>query len=163
MRGDLANVFRQDLSGRMVGLSCAVALDSEQNKIQRKDIVDVTLGPRFGIKGAEILHLYRHFVFLHSRTVVENGGIIACLSRHLVRADCTSKNTSSSGSSASSGSPKVASSSHHVSGGSGDDGRRNKVAGKSGKYVTLNRDLIGKEVKITQGLLSDRIGVVKVI
>lgn len=60
----------------------AVALDSQQNTIQRKDIVKVVDGPHAG-RGGEIKHLFRSFAFVHSRTFVENGGILVCKTRHL--------------------------------------------------------------------------------
>ena len=63
----------------------AVALDSEQNPIQVKDIVKVIDGPHSGRQG-EINHLFRNFAFLHSRKMLENGGIFVCKCRHLVLA-----------------------------------------------------------------------------
>ena len=63
----------------------AVALDSEQNAIQKRDIVKVIDGPHNGRQG-EIKHLYRNFAFLHSRMMLENGGIFVCKCRHLVLA-----------------------------------------------------------------------------
>ncbi|KAJ9580689.1 hypothetical protein L9F63_024134, partial [Diploptera punctata] len=59
-----------------------VALDSEQNTIQKKDIVKVVDGPHAGRDG-EIKHLYRNFAFLHSRIYLDNGGIFVCKTRHL--------------------------------------------------------------------------------
>lgn len=63
----------------------AVALDSEQNAIQMRDIVKVIDGPHNGRQG-EIKHLFRNFAFLHSRMMLENGGIFVCKCRHLVQA-----------------------------------------------------------------------------
>ena len=63
----------------------AVALDSEQNAIQKRDIVKVIDGPHNGRQG-EIKHLFRNFAFLHSRMMLENGGIFVCKCRHLVQA-----------------------------------------------------------------------------
>ena len=63
----------------------AVALDSEQNAIQIRDIVKVIDGPHNGRQG-EIKHLFRNFAFLHSRMMLENGGIFVCKCRHLVQA-----------------------------------------------------------------------------
>ena len=60
----------------------AVALDSQQNTIQKRDIVTVIDGSHAGI-GGEIKHLYRSFAFLHSRKYVDNGGIFVCKTRHL--------------------------------------------------------------------------------
>merc|ERR1711884_666859 len=63
----------------------AAALDSEQNAIQTKDVVKVIDGPHSGRQG-EIRHLFRNFAFLHSRMMMDNGGIFVCKCRHLVQA-----------------------------------------------------------------------------
>lgn len=63
----------------------AVALDSEQNSIQCRDIVKVVEGPHTGKEG-EIRHLYRGFAFLHSKKVIENGGIFVARTRQLALA-----------------------------------------------------------------------------
>ena len=34
-------------------------------------------------KQGEIRHVYRNFIFIHSREVVENGGLFVCKARHL--------------------------------------------------------------------------------
>lgn len=34
----------------------------------------------------EIKHLYRSFVFIYSKMIIENSGIIVCKSRHIVLA-----------------------------------------------------------------------------
>ena len=60
----------------------AVALDSEQNSIQKKDIVKVIDGPHSGRQG-EIENLFRNFAFLRSKKMLENGGIFVCKCRHL--------------------------------------------------------------------------------
>ena len=58
----------------------AVALDSEQNSIQKKDIVKVIDGPHSGRQG-EIENLFRNFAFLRSKKMLENGGIFVCKCR----------------------------------------------------------------------------------
>uniref|UniRef100_A0A8C4QQR9 Transcription elongation factor SPT5 n=1 Tax=Eptatretus burgeri TaxID=7764 RepID=A0A8C4QQR9_EPTBU len=63
----------------------AVALDSEQNNIQARDVIKVTDGPHSGREG-EVKHLYRGFAFLHSKKLVENGGMFVCKTRHVVLA-----------------------------------------------------------------------------
>ncbi|KAK3743846.1 hypothetical protein QZH41_011853, partial [Actinostola sp. cb2023] len=63
----------------------AVALDSEQNTIQVKDIVKVIDGPHLGQQG-EIKHLYRSFAFIYSKMIIENSGIIVCKTRQIVLA-----------------------------------------------------------------------------
>ena len=91
----------------------AVALDSEQNPVQKEDVVKVnnfrctqgltksqsstalerglnglyycTLkvidGPHSGRQG-QIRHLFRNFAFLHSRMMLDNGGIFVCKCRY---------------------------------------------------------------------------------
>ncbi len=63
----------------------AVALDSEQNPVQKGDVVKVIDGPHSGRQG-QIKHLFRNFAFLHSRMMLDNGGIFVCKCRHLVLA-----------------------------------------------------------------------------
>lgn len=63
----------------------AVALDSENNSIQVKDVIKVIDGPHSGRQG-EIKHLYRSYCFLMSRTMTENGGYFVCRTRHVVLA-----------------------------------------------------------------------------
>ncbi|XP_015766127.1 PREDICTED: transcription elongation factor SPT5-like [Acropora digitifera] len=63
----------------------AVALDSEQNSVQVRDIVKVIEGSHAGLQG-EIKHLYRSFAFLSSKMVIENGGMLVCKTKHLVLA-----------------------------------------------------------------------------
>lgn len=82
----------------------AVALDSEQNSIQCRDIVKVVEGPHtvsnninnvidrnvliFCVQGkeGEIKHLYRGFAFLHSKRAIENGGVFVARTRQLTLA-----------------------------------------------------------------------------
>ena len=171
MNGKLETVRPQTL-GRRKDNRQAVALDSEQNSIQRKDVVKVVEGPHAGRQG-EIRHLFRNYVFLHSRMMTENGGIFVCLSRHLVLAggSKSSGNTTSSFSPVLSGfgvcmSPRI-SSTPQYSGGRGRGGGRGGGGGGMGRgggsNVGRDRDLIGKTVKITQGPLKGHIGIVKVI
>ena len=87
------------------------ALDSQQNTIQRRDIVKVVDGPHAGREG-EIKHLYRSFAFLHSRVFVDNGGIFVCKTRHLQLAGGSNKSVQMTGSSPGYMSPMVASPLH---------------------------------------------------
>merc|ERR1719228_526698 len=91
----------------------AVALDSEQNAIQVKDIVKCIDGPHSGRQG-EIKHLFRNFAFLHSRMMLENGGIFVCICRHLVLAGggTASSGSSNSGSLPGFMSPRLSSPAH---------------------------------------------------
>jgi len=81
MHGKVVEARPQGLTKRRENKN-AVALDSQQNTIQKKDIVKVVDGPHAG-RGGEIKHLYRSFAFLHSRMFVDNGGIFVCKTRHL--------------------------------------------------------------------------------
>ena len=81
MHGKVVEAKPQSLTKRRENRQ-AVALDSQQNTIQKRDIVTVIDGPHSGI-GGEIKHLYRSFAFLHSRKYIDNGGIFVCKTRHL--------------------------------------------------------------------------------
>ena len=48
--------------------------------LQVKDIVKVIDGPHSGRQG-EIKHVFRNFAFLHSRMMMDNGGIFVCKCR----------------------------------------------------------------------------------
>ncbi|CAN7950864.1 unnamed protein product, partial [Ixodes pacificus] len=72
----------------------AVALDSDQNQIQIRDIVKVIDGPHSGSQGV-VKHIFRSFAFLHSRMMLENGGIFVCKTRHLLLAGSTRVRSSS--------------------------------------------------------------------
>ena len=178
MHGKVVAVRPQALQRRKENRQ-AVALDSEQNSIQRKDIVKVIDGPHSGRQG-EIRHLYRNFAFLYSRMMLENGGIFVCKTRHLVLAG-GSKGASSSPAAAGMGymSPRI-SSPMHPSGGGGGGGRGGGGGGggrggggrggggaggfgRGGGRMGRDRDLIGKTIKVTQGPYKGHIGIVKVI
>ncbi|XP_037068165.1 transcription elongation factor SPT5-like, partial [Pollicipes pollicipes] len=98
----------------------AVALDTEQNTIQRRDIVKVIDGPHSGRQG-EIKHLFRSFAFLYSRMMLENGGIFVCRTRHLVLAG-GSKGVGTSAGGAGFMSPRLSSPAHPTGGGAAGAG-----------------------------------------
>lgn len=141
-----------------------VALDSEQNTIQRKDIVKVVDGPHAGRHG-EIKHLYRNFAFLHSRMYLDNGGIFVCKTRHLQLAG------GSKGSNISSGgfdggftgfmSPQISSPVHPSGGNRGGGGGGGRGRGRGGGGVRRDRELIGQTIKITGGPYKGNVGIVK--
>ena len=93
MHGKVIEARPQGLTKRRENRN-AVALDSQQNTIQKKDIVKVVDGPHAG-RGGEIKHLYRSFAFLHSRMFVDNGGIFVCKTRHLQLSGGNKSNISS--------------------------------------------------------------------
>ncbi|KAJ9582584.1 hypothetical protein L9F63_023072, partial [Diploptera punctata] len=122
----------------------AVALDCDQNAIQKKDIVKVIDGPHNGREG-EIKFLYRNFAFVRSKLYLENGGIFVCRTKHLQLA----------------GGAKVS------------QGRetsmfvrspyRSQNTSKTYSKESLKRDkeLIGQTVKITTGAFKAIVGIVK--
>lgn len=168
MHGKVVTVRPQAL-GRRKENRQAVALDSEQNTIQQKDVVKVIDGPHSGRQG-EIRHLYRNFAFLHSRMMMENGGIFVCLSRHLVQAGGGKGATVAATPVAVTGfgymSPRISSPVQSTGGGRGRGGGGGGGGGRGGSggagSVGRDRDLIGKTVKITQGPYKGHIGIVKV-
>ncbi len=141
----------------------AVALDSEQNAIRKRDIVKVIDGPHNGRQG-EIKHLFRNFAFLHSRMMLENGGIFVCKCRHLVLAGGSRAGPGAGMSSRSAMpgfmSPRIASPMHPSQGG-GRGGRGSFGRGRGRGSVGRDRDLIGQTIKITQGPYKSHIGMVK--
>merc|ERR1719234_626692 len=103
----------------------AAALDSEQNAIQCKDIVKCIDGPHSGRQG-EIKHLFRNYAFLHSRMMLDNGGIFVCKCRHLVLAGAGQGGRPGPGPGAPGGlpgfmSPRLSSPAHPSGGGGGAD------------------------------------------
>jgi len=153
----------------------AVALDSEQNSIQKRDIVKVIDGPHSGRQG-EISHLFRNFAFLRSRKMLENGGVFVCKCRHLVLAGGGGKSPAGGGGGGAGRgglpgfmSPRLSSPMHPSQGGAGGGG--GGVGGRGGGggrgrgrgrgNVGRDRELIGQTIKITQGHYKSHIGIVK--
>uniref|UniRef100_UPI00358F343B transcription elongation factor SPT5-like isoform X2 n=1 Tax=Myxine glutinosa TaxID=7769 RepID=UPI00358F343B len=133
----------------------AVALDSEQNNIQARDVVKVTDGPHSGREG-EVKHLFRGFAFLHSKKLVENGGMFVCKTRHVVLAGGSKPRdvTNFTLGSFAPMSPRLSSPAH-----SGGQGQRNAPQGRGrGRRDT---ELIGQTVRICQGPYKGYIGMVK--
>ena len=167
MHGKVVEARPQGLSKRRENRNTA-ALDSQQNTIQKKDIVKVVDGPHSGQSG-EIRNLYRNFAFLYSRMVIENGGIFVCKTRHLQLAGGNKANTSGSMSPMVSGfmSPRIASPMHpSSSGGAGGRGAGGRGGGGGrgrgrGGGVRRDRDLIGTTIKITGGPYKGNVGIVK--
>lgn len=147
----------------------AMALDSEQNTIQVKDVVKVIDGPHSGRQG-EIRHLYRNFAFLHSKMMIENGGIFVCKTRHLVQAGGAKSSGGGlgvGGMSTGFMSPRLSSPAHPAGGGApergGADrgfGDRNRGRGR-GRGMGRDRGIIGQTIKITQGPYKGHVGIVK--
>ena len=138
-----------------------MALDSEQNRIQRKDIVRVIDGPHCG-RQAEIRHIYRSFAYLYSRMMTENGGIFVCKTRHLLQAGLSTAPVCSSSPALAYMSPARISSPMHPSSGGGR-GNLEKVGIRGGVRTEKGRHLIGETVKVIQGPYKNHVGFVKVI
>ena len=138
----------------------AVALDSEQNQVQKGDVVKVIDGPHSGRQGV-IKHLFRNFAFLHSRMMLDNGGIFVCKCRHLVLAGGQSSAKGGGNRTPSVPgfmSPRLSSPMHPSQGGRGGGGRGR---GRGRGYIGRDRELIGQTIKITQGPYKAHIGIVK--
>ncbi|XP_068702308.1 transcription elongation factor SPT5-like [Montipora capricornis] len=142
----------------------AVALDSEQNSVQVRDIVKVIEGPHAGLQG-EIKHLYRSFAFLSSKMVIENGGMLVCKTKHLVLAGGGKAVSNTLGISGfAPASPRITSPARD-GGGGGAGGRgaprggmgRGRGRGRGGRDMSL----ISQTVRISQGPYKGYVGIVK--
>jgi len=162
----------------------ATALDSQNNNLNVGDIVNVIDGP-FTNRQGQIKHLYRHFVFIYSRTLTENGGLFVSKARNLLLAGGQSKISSTALnpinapymsprviSSPSPHAPSSGSSSIHSNSPASTGGRTPTSTGGGGgggtktPFSTLNnirRDtsLIGQTVRISQGPYKGYVGIVK--
>ncbi|KAH9383944.1 hypothetical protein HPB48_025884 [Haemaphysalis longicornis] len=156
MHGKVVQVKHQSVTKKCDARK-AVALDSDQNQIQVRDIVKVIDGPHSGRQG-DVKHIFRNFAFLHSRMMLENGGIFVCKTRHLLlagstRVDCFKCDMRLRLHVLSSWLLAVA------------NGRRTFVStcapkgrGRGGRR---DSELIGQTIKITQGPYKGHIGIVK--
>ncbi|CAH3030076.1 unnamed protein product [Porites evermanni] len=142
----------------------AVALDSEQNSVQVRDIVKVIEGPHAGLQG-EIKHLYRSFAFLSSKMVIENGGMLVCKTKQLVLAGGGKAISNTLGISGfAPASPRITSPAREGAGG-GAGGRgaprggmgRGRGRGRGGRDMSL----ISQTVRISQGPYKGYVGIVK--
>ncbi|CAK9801062.1 Transcription elongation factor SPT5 [Anthophora quadrimaculata] len=158
MHGKVIEARPQGLTKRRENRN-AVALDSQQNTIQKKDIVEVVDGPHAG-RGGEIKHLYRSFAFLHSRVFVENGGIFVCKTRHLQLSGGNKSNMSAMSPVSGFMSPRIASPMHPSGGGFGRGGG-GRGRGRGGGARRGDRELIGTTIKITGGPYKGNVGIVK--
>ncbi|XP_065653569.1 transcription elongation factor SPT5-like [Hydra vulgaris] len=152
----------------------SVALDSEQNQIQVKDIVKVIEGKFEGLQG-EIKHLYRGNAFVQSKMVLENGGIFVVRSKSLVLAGA-GKAISSMLPGIRNGfvpmSPRISSPARDGPGGGGggnnfdgrgkgDGGRGGGGGGGGGRGRGRDNSLIGQTVRIVQGPFKGYFGIIK--
>ncbi|CAH0748696.1 unnamed protein product [Diatraea saccharalis] len=133
------------------------ALDSEENTIQKRDIVKVIDGPHAGRNG-EIKHLYRNFAFLQSRMYLDNGGVFVCKTRHLQLAGGNRGVGAGPGAGLGFMSPRIQSPAH-PGGARGGHTPRGRGAGRGG--ASRDRDLIGQTIKITGGPYKGNVGIIK--
>jgi len=139
----------------------AVALDSEQNNIQVRDIVKVTDGPKSGLQG-EIKHLYRGFAFISSKLVMENGGIFVAKAKNLVLAGGGKAATNSLGIISGGFAPMSPRSSPARDGGGGAGGAgRGRGMGRGTGRGFRDNSVIGQTVRIAKGPFKGYIGIVK--
>lgn len=155
MLGKLVPVKQTSVTKKKDSLR-AMALDSDNNQIQVKDVVKVVDGPHSGRQGT-IKHLYRHFAFIHSRMMTENGGIFVCRTRHLVLAGGSKTTAGPMTAPYVPMSPRLSSPAHPSSGGGVAGGGRGRGRGEDRR----NTGLIGQTVRIVQGPYKGYIGIVK--
>ncbi|XP_056670571.1 transcription elongation factor SPT5-like [Monodelphis domestica] len=82
MQGKLQLVRSQAVADRKHN-PLAVALDSGQNELRPRALVRVLEGPHSGLEAC-ILHLFRGVAFLHSKKIMDHGGLFVCKTRHLL-------------------------------------------------------------------------------
>lgn len=180
MDGKVQIVQVQSVTKRRINRN-ATALDSQNNNLNVGDIVNVVDGPRANQQG-QIKHIYRHFVFIFSRTLTENGGLFVCKARNLLLAGGTSKISSvpaanplnapymsprvmasPSPHTSSSGSSSIHSNSPASSGGRTptSTGGGGKAPFASSNNIRRDTSLIGQTVRISQGPYKGYVGIVK--
>lgn len=142
----------------------AVALDKDNNPIQVKDQVTVIDGPKKG-KIAVVKHIYRSFAFLHSKAVMEHGGMFVCRARLLQVVGSTSNRSlttgfATPGMNAGFMSPRIASP-HHPSAGRNEQGGHLMPVNAFGGRDRQSAALIGKTIRIVKGSYKGHIGIVK--
>lgn len=141
----------------------AVALDKDNNPIQVKDQVTVIDGPYKG-KTALVKHIFKSFVFLQSKAIMEFGGMFVCKSKMLQVVGSTANRNLATGFSnpninAGFMSPRIASP-HHPSMGRDPNNHLmapNAYGGRDKNSIAL----IGKTVRIVKGSYKGHIGIVK--
>lgn len=165
MKGQLVTVKPQSVVKKR-DMKRTVALDSDQSPIQVKDHVICEGQKHSGIQG-EIRHLYRNYAFLHSRMVLENGGIFVCKTSDLKlsgsKRAVNPYNSISAASPAPFMSPRITSPKHPSSGGLPGSAPNNRGSFGGGKGGRNRGDfqLIGKTIRINQGTYKGYIGIVK--
>ncbi|KAL1446878.1 hypothetical protein MTO96_044459, partial [Rhipicephalus appendiculatus] len=110
----------------------------------------------------DVKHIFRNFAFLHSRMMLENGGIFVCKTRHLLLAGSTRQSSGPAMGGYTPLSPRI-SSPMHPSGGRGwwDVAGALVAEAAGGRGGRRDSELIGQTIKITQGPYKGHIGIVK--
>ena len=169
MKGQVVTVKPQAVVKKR-DMKRTIALDSDQSPIQVKDHVICEGQKHSGIQG-EIKHLYRNYAFLHSRMVLENGGIFVCKTSDLKlsggKRAINQFNSIGGASPTPFMSPRITSPKHPSSGnnagglpGSSITNRGSFGGGKGGRNRS-DFQLIGKTIRINQGTYKGYIGIVK--
>lgn len=136
------------------------ALDKDDHRLTIKDQVLVVDGPFKG-KTAVVKHIYRSWAFLHSKAIMENGGMFVCKTKLLQVVGASNNHNSGTGfalpaSNAGLMSPRIASP-HHANTGDPHMARVNQFGGRDKQSLQL----IGKTVKIIRGSYKGHVGIVK--
>lgn len=77
--GQIRSVKPQEVSTKRKSMG-STALDGHQNQVTVNDVIKVTESEHRGLQGT-IKHIFRSFVFAHSRQRIEHGGIFVVRSR----------------------------------------------------------------------------------
>lgn len=142
----------------------AQSLDGNFHKITVGDQVTVVDGPHKG-KTAVIKHIYRTWIFLQSKAIMEHGGMFVCKNKNLRALGSTTSSSLNTGFVVPGGigaggmSPQIASP-HHPSAGRGDSGPIAPINNHGGRG-RQSMNLIGKTIKIVKGSFKGHIGIVK--
>ena len=163
-----AAISRRRRAGR------AMALDSDKNALQIKEMVKVIDGQYKG-REAEIKHIFRKYLFLYNRKVMENGGMFVSQAKHCQLVG-GGKNVLVSSIDSGGGwmSPRLSSPSHpSQSGGASSKGstpgqspamggpRVPSFMGRGGNDPGRDKSMVNKTVRIIGGAYKGYIGIVK--
>ena len=130
---------------------CGEALDSQQNFVRKRNIVNVL---DTGTQG-EIKFIWRHFLFLFNRCHGENGGIFVAKARNTLLAGAQKL---SSDIPAGASSPRLASPSRSPS---RSPARSPSYGRGGGRRDKRDQDFIGKTVRVKQGAYKGYVGIVR--
>lgn len=143
----------------------AVALDKDNNPIQIGDQVLVESKLPGQTRTAVVKHIYRSWVFLQSKSIVEHGGMFVTKSRQVQVVGSTANRSMATGFSnpamdAGFMSPRITSPQHPGSGKIEAGGTAMRASAFGGRDAH-SRALIGKTIRIVKGSYKGHIGIVK--